>query len=238
MQAGITELRQKAYQLRQSYQYEEARQLLEQGLSQFKNPAETWALHYELGKNYQENFNMDKALHHYQCAIDDLKSEGGHPSVFLGRLYAACGLVCQDKGLEVEAIRCHHRAVAVLRQVPEEEGALFLASNLKYLGELYQEQSALAESREHYRPALSLLQQRLGKGEGFLYLEAATVALQLAAVEVELLMQSKIKGAQSARQLLEGAAAWLQQLDGEDSIVEQRQKDMGRLSRMLDKLSA
>lgn len=238
MQAGITELRQKAYQLRQAYQYGEARQLLEEGLSQFKDSPEIWALHYELGKNHQENFEMDKALQHYQQAISQLLLSGGGASVLLGRLYTACGLVYQDEGLEAEAIQYHHRAVEVLRQVPEEEGVLFLASNLKYLGELYREKGALAESREHYRPALSLLQQRLGKGEGFLYLEAVTVALQLAAVELELLMRGKINRPQSVHQLLKGASAWIQQLDGEDSIVAQRQEDLGRLSLMLKKLSA
>jgi len=112
-----------------------------------------------------------------------------------------------------------------------------LASNLKYLGELYQEQGELPKSRAHYRSALPLLQQHLGKGGGYIYLETATTALQLAAVELELYLQGRFRTEPDAiRQLLSGAQSWLEQLDAEDSIVEQRTADLKRLSYMLHKV--
>jgi tetratricopeptide (TPR) repeat protein len=186
---------------------------------------------------HQDQFDMEQALHHYHKAINGLEASGESPSLFLARLYGACGLIHQDEGREEEALECHHRAVALLQQLPENESAFFLASNHKYLGELYQEQEELLKSREHYRSALPLLQQRLGEGEGFLYLEAATVALQLAAVELELYLQGKGRTTAAAiRQLLTGAQSWLEELDAEDSIVEQRTADLQRLSFMLDKV--
>lgn len=230
-------VRKEAYQLRQAFQFEAARALLQEALNTDLPPAERWALHYDLGKVHQDQFEMEEALHHYHQAINGLEASEEGPSVFLARLYGACGLIHQDEGREEEALECHHRAADLLRQLPESEAALFLASNLKYLGELYQEQGALQQSREHYRSALPLLQQHLGEGEGFLYLEAATVALQLAAVELELYLQGKGGTTPAAiRQLLTGAQSWLEQLDAEDSIVEQRTADLQRLSFMVDKV--
>lgn len=230
-------VRKEAYQLRQAFQFEAARALLQEALNTDLPPAERWALHYDLGKVHQDQFEMEEALHHYHQAINGLEASEEGPSVFLARLYGACGLIHQDEGREEEALECHHRAAELLQQLPESEAALFLASNLKYLGELYQEQGQLPESREHYRSALPLLQQHLGEGEGFLYLEAATVALQLAAVELQLYLQGKGRTTPAAiRQLLTGAQSWLEQLDAEDSIVEQRTADLQRLSFMVDKV--
>ncbi|MEQ8702432.1 MAG: tetratricopeptide repeat protein [Phaeodactylibacter sp.] len=237
MNANSTNVRKEAYQLRQAFQFDAARTMLEEALQDSLPAEEQWPLHYELGKVFQDNFEMEKALEHYHIAIAGLEEASPEPSVFLARLYGACGLVHQDEGRETEALQCHHRAVEVLKQLPESEAGLFLASNLKYLGELYQEQSQLPESREHYRAALPLLQQGLGKGEGFLSLEAATVALQLAAVELELYLRGQFRISPDAiRQLLSGAQSWLEQLDVEDSIVEQRTADLKRLSYMLDKV--
>jgi tetratricopeptide (TPR) repeat protein len=237
MNTDTQNVRKEAYQLRQAFQFDKARALLQEALNTGLPPAERWALHYDLGKVHQDQFDMEQALHHYHKAINGLEASGESPSLFLARLYGACGLIHQDEGREEEALECHHRAVALLQQLPENESAFFLASNHKYLGELYQEQEELLKSREHYRSALPLLQQRLGEGEGFLYLEAATVALQLAAVELELYLQGKGRTTAAAiRQLLTGAQSWLEELDAEDSIVEQRTADLQRLSFMLDKV--
>lgn len=237
MNTDTQNVRKEAYQLRQAFQFDKARALLQEALNTGLPPAERWALHYDLGKVHQDQFDMEQALHHYHKAINGLEASGESPSLFLARLYGACGLIHQDEGREEEALECHHRAVALLQQLPENESAFFLASNHKYLGELYQEQEELPKSREHYRSALPLLQQRLGEGEGFLYLEAATVALQLAAVELELYLQGKGRTTAAAiRQLLTGAQSWLEELDAEDSIVEQRTADLQRLSFMLDKV--
>lgn len=237
MNTDTQNVRKEAYQLRQAFQFDKARALLQEALNTGLPPAERWALHYDLGKVHQDQFDMEQALHHYHKAINGLEASGESPSLFLARLYGACGLIHQDEGREEEALECHHRAVALLQQLPENESAFFLASNHKYLGELYQEQEELPKSREHYRSALPLLQQRLGEGEGFLYLEAATVALQLAAVELELYLQGKGRTTAAAiRQLLTGAQLWLEHLDAEDSIVEQRTADLQRLSFMVDKV--
>ena len=237
MNTDTQNVRKEAYQLRQAFQFDKARALLQEALNTGLPPAERWALHYDLGKVHQDQFDMEQALHHYHKAINGLEASGESPSLFLARLYGACGLIHQDEGREEEALECHHRAVALLQQLPENESAFFLASNHKYLGELYQEQEELLKSREHYRSALPLLQQRLGEGEGFLYLEAATVALQLAAVELELYLQGKGRTTAAAiRQLLTGAQSWLEELDAEDSIVEQRTADLQRLSFMVDKV--
>ena len=237
MNTDTPNVRKEAYQLRQAFQFDTARALLEEALRTDLSPAERWALHYDLGKVHQDQFEMEKALHHYHKAINGLEASEEGPSLFLARLYGACGLIHQDEGREEAARQCHHRAVDLLQQLPESEAALFLASNHKYLGELYQEEGALPASREHYRSALPLLQHHLGKGEGFLYLEAATVALQLAAVELELYLQGKGRTAPVAiRQLLTGAQSWLEHLDAEDSIVEQRTADLQRLSFMVDKV--
>jgi tetratricopeptide (TPR) repeat protein len=237
MNTDTQNVRKEAYQLRQAFQFDKARALLQEALNTDLPPAERWSLHYDLGKVHQDQFEMEQALHHYHKAINGLEASGESPSLFLARLYGACGLIHQDEGREEEALECHHRAVALLQQLPENESAFFLASNHKYLGELYQEQEELPKSREHYRSALPLLQQRLGEGEGFLYLEAATVALQLAAVELELYLQGKGRTTAAAiRQLLTGAQLWLEHLDAEDSIVEQRTADLQRLSFMVDKV--
>ena len=237
MNTDTQNVRKEAYQLRQAFQFDKARALLQEALNTGLPPAERWALHYDLGKVHQDQFDMEQALHHYHKAINGLEASGESPSLFLARLYGACGLIHQDEGREEEALECHHLAVALLQQLPENESAFFLASNHKYLGELYQEQEELPKSREHYRSALPLLQQRLGEGEGFLYLEAATVALQLAAVELELYLQGKGRTTAAAiRQLLTGAQSWLEELDAEDSIVEQRTADLQRLSFMVDKV--
>ena len=237
MNTDTQNVRKEAYQLRQAFQFDKARALLQEALNTGLPPAERWALHYDLGKVHQDQFDMEQALHHYHKAINGLEASGESPSLFLARLYGACGLIHQDEGREEEALECHHRAVALLQQLPENESAFFLASNHKYLGELYQEQEELLKSREHYRSALPLLQQRLGEGEGFLYLEAATVALQLAAVELELYLQGKGRTTAAAiRQLLTGAQLWLEHLDAEDSIVEQRTADLQRPSFMVDKV--
>ena len=233
-----TMIRKEAYQLAQAFQLDAAQTLLEKALQSELSEEEQWSLHYDLGKVFQDKFEMDNALEHYQTAIKLMDAQVERPDLLLARLYGACGLVYQDKGLEKKALECHHEAAAMLQQLPESEAGLYLASNLKYLGELYQEQEQLAESREYYRGALPLLQQRLGNGEGFLYLEASTVALQLAAVELELYLQGTSKSAPDAiRQLLSGAQSWLESLDGEDSIVEQRTSDLKRLSFMLDKVT-
>jgi len=237
MNTDTPNVRKEAYQLRQAFQFDKARALLQDALNTDLPPDERWALHYDLGKVHQDQFEMEQALHHYHEAINGLEASGEGPSLFLARLYGACGLIHQDEGREEEALECHHRAVGLLQQLPESEAALFLASNHKYLGELYQEQEELPKSREHYRSALPLLQQHLGEGEGFLYLEAATVALQLAAVELELYLQGKGRTTAAAiRQLLTGAQSWLEELDAEDSIVEQRTADLQRLSFMVDKV--
>jgi tetratricopeptide (TPR) repeat protein len=237
MSTNRPDVRKAAYELRQSFQFDAARALLEEALRADLPPAGRWALHYDLGKVHQDQFEMEEALHHYHEAINGLQASEEGPSVFLARLYGACGLIHQDEGREEDALRCHHRAADLLQQLPESEAALFLASNLKYLGELYQEQGQLPKSREHYRSALPLLQQRLGEGEGFLYLETATVALQLAAVELELYLLGNGRTTPAAiRQLLTGAQSWLEQLDAEDSIVEQRTADLQRLSFMVDKV--
>ncbi len=167
MNTDTQNVRKEAYQLRQAFQFDKARALLQEALNTDLPPAERWALHYDLGKVHQDQFDMEQALHHYHKAINGLEASGESPSLFLARLYGACGLIHQDEGREEEALECHHRAVALLQQLPENESAFFLASNHKYLGELYQEQEELPKSREHYRSALPLLQQRLGEGEGF-----------------------------------------------------------------------
>lgn len=238
MNANSSAIRKEAYQLRQAFQFEQARELLEQALQGHLSTEEQWAFHYDLGKVFQDRFEMDKALEHYQKAMELIESVKPGPMLLLARLYGACGLVYQDEGQEKAALECHHKAAAMLRQLPEGEAGLYLASNLKYLGELYQEQGELPKSKAHYRSALPLLQQYLGKGEGFLYLETATIALQLAAVELELYLQGRFRTEPDAiRQLLTGAQSWLDQLDAEDSIVEQRTADLKRLSYMLQKVS-
>lgn len=237
MSSNTPNIRKEAYQLRQAFQFEKARELLEQALQGDLPPEEKWCLHYDLGKVLQDGFEMEKALEHYQKAIQLMEAAEQAPSLLLARLYGACGLVYQDEGEEAKAIERHSKAVAMLQQLPEEEAGLYLASNLKYLGELCQEQGQLAKSREYYRSALPLLQQQLGKGEGFLYLEAATVALQLATVELELYLRGKFRITPNAvRQLLSGAQSWLGELEPEDSIVEQRTAELQRLSFMVDKV--
>jgi len=234
METALQDIRRQAYQLRQQFQYDQALDLLAGALQEQGQEEAAWALYYELGKTYQEAFEPEQAKAAYTEAIERLRTQSPPPTLFLARSLSALGLLHQDEGAEDAAIRCHEEAVKLLRQLPETEAGLYLSANLKYLGELHQEQGQLAHARESYRPALSLLQQRLGSGEGYLYLEAATVALQLAAVEIELLVQGRSDAApKSVPHLLKGAHGWLNELDQEDSIVEQRREELARLRFLL-----
>lgn len=237
MEAALHDIRKQAYHLRQLFQYDKARDLLSAALEELGEQDEAWALYYDLGKVYQEIFEPERARAAFAEAIRRLRAQSPTPKLFLARSLSALGLLHQDEGAEDKALRYHGEAVELLRQLPESEAGLYLSANFKYLGELHQEQGELARARECYRPALSILQQRLGSGEGYLYLEAAAVALQLAAVEIELLMQGRSNAAQkSVPHLLEGAHSWLNQLDQEDSIVEQRREELARLRFLLRNL--
>ena len=240
MDSAHNDIRKQAYQLRQSFQYDQAKSLLQNALQaadEQRLPASLqWELHYDLAKAYQETYDPAAAEAHYQKALSLLEQEKGD-CIFTARIWSSLGLLLQDEGRVNEAIDCHERAVHLLRQAPESQVLLYLASNYKYLGEMYQETGQLAKAREYYRPSLSYLQQRLGSGEGFLYLEAATVALLLVAVELELLVQGKGQmSAASVEALLSGARNWLSELEHDDSIVEQRWAEWQRLRFLLNKL--
>ncbi|TXB67578.1 tetratricopeptide repeat protein [Phaeodactylibacter luteus] len=203
--------RRQAYALRQSFQFVKAREVLQAAL---RSPAaELW---YDLGKTEEESGRPEAAIKAYQAGIEQAQESG--QLLLLAQLREAQGLAYQDLGEEEQAVECHEAALAILKQLPEKEAGLFPAKVAKHLGELYFDRGDTALARSHFRSALTLLQLYIGQGEGFICLEAATVALQLAGVEI----RAGGDNVGTALHLIAGAERWLDELDQDDSIVEER----------------
>ena len=144
------------------------------------------------------------------------------------------GSLYQEEGEEKEALQYYEQSLSILKALPAAESAPLILLAMKQIGSIHYEMEHFAPALQSFEKALELIGKYTPGPPAPVKLEAAAMATLSAAIQMEQTAGGrKAGGSRDAAQFISLAEQYLDDLEEEDALVEQRQEELNALKGIL-----